>query len=586
MVEQSGDTPTPEEHPQADPHESEPDKTDDPFTLRDPGTELSKPEPTHVPLFEEDDEDELGLRSTHDKPLPPQPTRPALFDHDEDDHEPIRLVDEGDLTDVHDTAEQTPPPAKPARTLVPGFRSGLDNIAYLVLVLAAIVAPVQVAWQVGPAAVTAFDALLGVAFLLFLADVVARQAWRQIRWPRAAMWALVLLGGLSALMVYRRQAEAPAPASAVEAAPAAADNGEAMDAPAKKAEVSPTKAALKELLQWIEIFIVGFMAVLNLSWSRKRLMGLLAAAGLGVTGIVAYAAWQYLQPGIAAINVSATLESRHAYVAVLAMALPAFWAAVLFCPRWWAKAWGLVVTVVGLCTVLAGGPLLAALVGILVVSALKARGWVLVVLVVVVAGVAAPQLWSIRHTEPLYPRPNVALAMQSLAFHTPNPDQASKLVPSARYMEWQAVTNAYNYTERAETMNPLDQQALAQRMLVGAGLGNYQRELSAWRGALPKIARNDTEMNSQNVYLVIAFSAGLPALLALVWLVIGGAGNAIRRGFMLDDAGLAFVQFATCAAAVGFAVSGLFADMLVRGVPFYLVLVLAASRRAALLRSR
>lgn len=69
-----------------------------------------------------------------------------------------------------------------------------------------------------------------------------------------------------------------------------------------------------------------------------------------------------------------------------------------------------------------------------------------------------------------------------------------------RFLEWQAALNI-----------------LTDKPFLGVGIGNYQREIGYYYRFLPKL--NTMEPDSQNGYLIIAFTMGLAGLGAFLWII-------------------------------------------------------------------
>lgn len=330
--------------------------------------------------------------------------------------------------------------------------------------------------------------------------------------------------------------------------------------------------ALKELLQLMVYFVVGamvFKAFLTESlaptgapratMTPKTLFFGLAAS---LTVVLILSAIQYSVPGHASTRlfvepkaldiilhvlggqesrllVGGTFGNGNVLGGYLALTLP-FCMAALMLPgqRWWVRFGCLLFLITGLGLLLAGAAYWAIVVVLLTMAAVRGARWLLPLM-------AALLLWQCE-VLPRLPRENDLRHYESLALYSESG------TPTRRYPEWQAAWNV-----------------VLTHPWLGVGLGNYQREIGQYYDQIPN-ATGPSEPDIQNLYLVVAASCGLPALLAWMALLTVSAAIAVRSG----KAGAA-------GAIAAFALTAIWHPLLVRGIglPLVFALVLAQMER-------
>lgn len=309
-------------------------------------------------------------------------------------------------------------------------------------------------------------------------------------------------------------------------------------------------SSLKDLIQIIEYFVAAWL-IFSFAMRREReLRGLTWVFLAATTAIVAMGLAQYLMPATADFDVRATFGNRNVLGGYLSLALPLVSAFLLLDPNARRRAWYVLVLAGGVAIDLAAGSVLAVCVAVAWIAALKSRR-----AVIGVAGVAAALTLLVY---PHLPRHNGAVLHNSIAPY----DDAGE--PDPRYPEWQAAA-IMTYE------NPW----------LGVGVGNYQANIGGYYGTVPSAVKA-AEPDTQNLYLVLASSIGLPgalSFLAMLLLFAGRATAAFYRG------GNWFRRAASLGALGGilaFTVNSVWSPLLVRGIgiPLAFILSLAWAGRA------
>jgi O-antigen ligase len=300
-------------------------------------------------------------------------------------------------------------------------------------------------------------------------------------------------------------------------------------------------ATAKDLFQFAEYFVAAFMLF---EWSagseprRRRMLDVFLWTG---TVIVAVGVGQYAMPSVDDFVVRGTFGNRNVFGGFLALLLPLMFGILLCTPSWPRRAWLLAVVAAGLLVTLSGGTWIALLCGLGTVSMLKHRGAFLVTAVcVVVAGI---------FVLPHLPRANSEVLHDSVALY----DADGQV--TTRYPEWQA----------AAVM-------LQENALFGVGGGNYQANIGRYYGVIPS-PPGKAEPDSQNLYLVLGSSLGLPGLAAFAGMLLlfgCAAGRAALRAGPSPWRGAAL---GLTGSFVAFAVNAVWSPLLVRGIGVPLALL-------------
>ena len=313
-----------------------------------------------------------------------------------------------------------------------------------------------------------------------------------------------------------------------------------------------TRAAVKEWIQLALYFGAGTLlagAALRLAGGRGLRLAVWAVLGVGAL-VVALALGQYwLGSFDTPLAVCGAFGNRNVLGGYLALLLPLAFGLLLRTPSIPLRlSLGLLV-LGGLSVCLSGAALLAIVLALLALAARRGAGWLAGTGLILMAGYAL--------VLPRMPRGNDVEAFASMALY----DQAGQ--PTRRYPEWQAATVM-----------------ALERPWVGQGIGGYQKQIGPFYGVVPN-ATGPAEPDIQNLYLVLAASAGLPAVLAFLLMLWNGMADAGTDGRARVGAGDEVLPGfgAGLAGALGaFALTAVWHPLLVRGIGLPLALLLAATR--------
>ena len=283
--------------------------------------------------------------------------------------------------------------------------------------------------------------------------------------------------------------------------------------------------AIADVVQYVEYFIVFYLALAAVLTTVERLrlaalLWLLVGSAAAVWGLI-----HYLTDSRDALSVSGPFLNRNVLGGYLAMLVPFSWGLMLHSRSAFGVVQSLALAVLALVVTLAGGPWLAMLIGIGVITVARSPKLFPLFAVGVLALVIG--------VFPSLPRDNASILAKSLYPFDDRPQLTLAITPpvgcfeaqrlSPRYLEWQAA--ARFLTPGAYRELGMSRAAHTKLLLLGVGIGNYQENIGRYYGALPKPNANLTEPDTNNLYLVLAMSAGLPAALAFLWL----AGTFLRR---------------------------------------------------------
>jgi len=305
----------------------------------------------------------------------------------------------------------------------------------------------------------------------------------------------------------------------------------------------------KEIIQGVEYFVLAFMLFASNLRRPKHLDRAVFLFLAVATAVVLVGAAQYLRTdSVPDFGVGGTLGNRNVLGGFLALSLPVFFGLMVHDRNLWRRVWYALVVLIGLIVNLSGGTFMALFVAFAVISGLKSRNLCLGVTCVflLLATVLLPRL----------PRHNGEVLLDSVAMYREGE-------ATTRYPEWQAAV--------AMTR---------ENVWLGVGAGTYQDHIGRYYGILPSPSVS-SEPDSQNLYLVLASSMGVPGLLFFVgMLLVFGceAARTLLRAPHGRDQGLAAGLMGS---VIAFAVNSVWAPLLVRGIglPLALVFSLAMALR-------
>lgn len=298
-------------------------------------------------------------------------------------------------------------------------------------------------------------------------------------------------------------------------------------------------AAIKELIQFILYFIVGYAVydnfLRNFSNSAKILLILLGAA---LTGITVLAAVHYFNLEVEDLMVRGTFGNRNVLAGFFALSLPLLFACIIETRSWLTKVFLSVLFLAALSLNLSGASYAAVVIAVVLIAARNGLKWFIPAAAILV-------IWQ-SQVLPRLPRENDLVHFHSIALY--GEDGTVK----RRYPEWQAAGSMI-------LTNPI----------LGVGPGNYQKNVGQYYDNIPR-KTGPSEPDIQNLYLVIAASMGIPALLAFLAMFIAPFSK--ENIFPMKHSALIHGAIGSLGA---FAFTAVWHPLLVRGIglPFVILLV-------------
>jgi len=306
-----------------------------------------------------------------------------------------------------------------------------------------------------------------------------------------------------------------------------------------------------EIVQWAEYVIVAYLLFrsgLEMPAVRPWMVRLFAAASALVIGLgVAH----YTMAGLDDFKVRSTFGNANVLGGFLALSLPVLFGLMLDASCWKWRIGLLLAILAGFAVVLSGGAFLALIAALAVMAA--ARGWK------AFAAYALALLAVVFLLMPLLPRDNLEGLWQSVRLFDDDG------VVTRRYAEWQAAM-----------------EMIREHPLAGVGAGCYQDRIGAFYGMIPVVGGVPSPPDSQNLFLVLGASIGLPGLAAFGGLILLALAQAARRAVRAAPAAKNGLALGVFGSLLAFLVASLWSPLLVRGigVPLAFVLALAAARPA------
>jgi hypothetical protein len=362
-----------------------------------------------------------------------------------------------------------------------------------------------------------------------------------------------------------------------------------------------------ELVKFVTLFAALYFILVNVLTTRERLRTAIMLWMLVVAAVVVWGLIDYCRSEPAAppqkpwdgfpYNVAASFADRNVLSGYLALVIPFAWGMMIHPTSFGRAAWLVLLIAVSFVVMLAGGPWIAALAGIAVISfvrgprncALVATVFVLALLIVV----------------PLLPRNNIKVLGESIFAYSEQPqvrpvplvmpDNAAdrafvennfvdKARVSPRYIEAQAalkfLTPGFGREVGISGVRHLGE------LLFGVGIGNYQQNIGRFYQFLPKTTWNNTEPDTHCFYLVLAVSTGIPAALAFLCLIGGALRRAGAAYRAVEDPFLSGVALGCIGSLTSLLVVNVFTSTVVHGVGPAMILVLALTSVTARLVER
>jgi len=298
-------------------------------------------------------------------------------------------------------------------------------------------------------------------------------------------------------------------------------------------------SAIKELVQYIEYFIIGYIVFDRLMRkfpdAIKTLLILLCVA---LTGITALATVQYFNQDLADLDVCGTFGNRNVLSGYFALTLPLLFSCVIETRSWMTKTILTLLLLAALSVNLSGASYTAIVIAITLIAARNGFKWFVPAAVILI-------LWQ-SQVLPRLPRENDLVHFRSIALYS---DDGTV---ERRYPDWQAASSMI-------LTNPI----------LGVGPGGYQKNVGQYYDNIPR-KTGPSEPDIQNLHLVIAASMGLPALMAFLCMFIAPFSK--DNIFPMKHSTLIHGAIGSLAA---FAFTAAWHPLLVRGIglPFVLLLV-------------
>ena len=261
------------------------------------------------------------------------------------------------------------------------------------------------------------------------------------------------------------------------------------------------------------------------------------------------------------LNVRGTFGNRNVFGGFLTLLVPMAFAFALEAPKAWMKAAGALLALAACLVNLSGASMLAIFAVAVLQAAAKKRRAAFPALAAVATIAAAVALAVV--VLPSMPRENTWELVRSVEPYDPDTG-----LPTRRYPEWQAATEM-----------ALD------APWFGVGPGAYQRNIGQYFGVVPR-ATGPAEPDIQNLYLVLASTAGIPAAMLFLLMLAraGGAALAATRagGESAPSRFDRAIALGCSGALAAFAIAALWSPLLVRGigVPLAMILALATARNS------
>lgn len=316
--------------------------------------------------------------------------------------------------------------------------------------------------------------------------------------------------------------------------------------------------ALRDLSKFFEYFLLGYLLYDDLLHRHPHALQTvltLLAATLVLNELLALG--QYVLASDP-LQVRGAFGNRNVLAGWLALALPVAFGVGLYTDSRAVRVAAGLALLLGLLVDLSAASLGAVLCVITFVAA--TRGWRPFALTALAAtlwlGLAAPHVGWFHDRQTGERQSNLDVVFRSLALYAPDGQ------PERRYPEWQSAA-----------------EMLLTNPWLGEGAGNYQRRIGLYTGNKPSFT-GPNEPDTQNLFLVIGSTLGIPALLGFLAMLLVpgmrvGAAAARYTGWRRG------LSYGVAGGIAAFAITANWHPLLVRGIGLHLVLMLVLARLLA-----
>ena len=306
----------------------------------------------------------------------------------------------------------------------------------------------------------------------------------------------------------------------------------------------PRMRCIKETVQMFEYFGAAWLVVRHRTRSSRDIRNILAVImGIG-SAVLAIALVQYFSAHTQDFMVCGTFANRNVLGGYLALTMPLMFSAALNAPSVAWRVWAGVLTAAGATVLLSGGAALGIAAGCFAVAAFKSR-WRIAITAICAALLAVAAL-------PRLPRNNASVLYESVRLC----DEQGTM--SQRYVEWQA----------AATM-------IGEFPWRGVGPDLYQENIGMYYGSLPNPPSETSEHDSQNLYLVIASTMGIPALLAFFSMLAAGMTTSFSKAVTVRTPWTEVMYCGIFGCLISYSIASVWSPLLARGLGILLALLLA-----------
>lgn len=300
--------------------------------------------------------------------------------------------------------------------------------------------------------------------------------------------------------------------------------------------------AIKEVIQVVEYLVVAFMLFASSMEGlkeRKRIRDAFLAVG---TIVLLSGTVHYLDLRLPVMDIRATFGNRNVFGGYVSLLVPMMFGAMLYARSWARRLWLGACVLLGLVLTLSGGSFCGIVLALCVVATMRGQRWLVPV-------ISCLLLFSFL-VLPVLPRDNARVLYDTVRLYNDDGDVRTC------YMEWHAASEM----ARAHLMG-------------GVGAGHYQAHVGTYYGAvMPPVETR--EPDTQNLYLVLAATTGLPGVVCFVGMLMFFGGRAAWGYYRSAEPFRKGLALGIVGAIVAFSVNSIWSPLLVRGIgiPFAIIL--------------